>query len=79
MTAEIRRSGKTVNHKRLERIMKKEGIRSKVARKFKTTTNSKHTLPVAENILNREFTAASPNQKMASDITYLWTERADCM
>ena len=74
MTAEIRRSGKTVNHKRVERIMKKEGIRSKVARKFKATTNSKHNLPVAENILNREFTAASPNQKMVSDITYLWTD-----
>jgi len=74
MTAEICRSGKTVNHKRVERIMKKEGIRSKVARKFKATTNSKHNLPVAENILNREFTAASPNQKMVSDITYLWTD-----
>lgn len=64
----------TVNHKRVERIMKENGIRSKVARKFKATTNSKHSLPVAENILNRDFTVDKPNEKMVSDITYLWTE-----
>ena len=63
-----------VNHKRVERIMKENGIRSKVARKFKATTNSKHSLPVAENILDRDFTADKPNQKMVSDITYLWTD-----
>ena len=63
-----------VNHKRVERIMKENGIRSKVARKFKATTNSKHSLPVAENILNRDFSADKPNQKMVSDITYLWTD-----
>lgn len=74
MTIEIRRNGKVINHKRVERIMKREGIRSKLAKKFKATTNSKHTLPVAENILNREFTAEKPHQKMVSDITYLWTD-----
>lgn len=54
--------------------MKQEGIRSKLAKKFKATTNSKHDLPVAENILNREFTVKKPNPKMVSDITYLWTD-----
>ena len=54
--------------------MRGAGIRSKVARKFKATTNSKHSLPVAENILNREFDVERPNQKMVSDITYLWTD-----
>lgn len=74
MTKEICNSGKLVNHKRIERIMKQEGVRSKVAKKFKATTDSKHNLPVAENLLNREFEATKPNQKMVSDITYLWTE-----
>lgn len=74
MTQELRRAGKMVNHKRVERIMKEEGIRSKVAKKFKATTNSKHNLPVAENLLNRDFTTTKPNQKMVSDITYLWTD-----
>jgi putative transposase len=74
ITAALRRDGKVVNHKRVERLMREAGIRSKVARKFKATTNSKHSLPVAENILNREFSADRPNQKMVSDITYLWTD-----
>jgi putative transposase len=74
MTKEIHRTGQLVNHKRVERIMKEEGIKSKVAKKFKATTNSKHNLPVAENLLNRDFTAVKPNQKMVSDITYVWTD-----
>jgi len=74
MTKELARSGKRFNHKRIERLMKAEGIRSKLVKKFKSTTNSKHNLPVAENLLNRDFSAAKLNQKMVSDITYLWTE-----
>lgn len=54
--------------------MKEQGLRSKVCRKYKATTNSKHNLPVAENLLNREFTATSPNQKWVSDITYIPTD-----
>ena len=62
-----------INHKRVERIMKLNGLKSKVAKKFKATTNSKHNLPVAKNILNRDFAADKSNKKMVSDITYLWT------
>ena len=67
-------SKKPVNHKRVERIMSENGIRSRVAKKFKATTNSNHKLPVAENILNRDFSVDKPNEKMVSDITYLWTD-----
>lgn len=75
ITYEInRRSGKPVNHKRVERIMRENGIRSKSHKKYKATTNSSHSLPVAENILNREFTADRPGQKMVSDITYIPTD-----
>lgn len=63
-----------VNHKRIERIMKENGLKSKVARKFEATTNSNHSLPVAENIFNRDFIVDKPNEKMVSDITYLWTD-----
>lgn len=54
--------------------MNKNGIKSKVSKKFKATTNSNHKLPVAQNILNREFSVDKPNEKMVSDITYLWTD-----
>ena len=54
--------------------MRENGIRSKSHKKYKATTNSKHNLPVAENILNRHFTADRPGQKMVSDITYIPTD-----
>jgi putative transposase len=62
-----------VNHKRVARLMNEMGLRSKVCRKYKATTNSNHHLPVAENILNREFWSTAPNRKWVSDITYVWT------
>lgn len=75
MTAELnRKTGKRVNHKRVERIMRENGICSKVTRKYKAATNSRHGLPVAPNVLDRDFTAERPAQKMVSDITYIPTE-----
>ena len=59
---------------RVYRLMHKAGIRAKTVKKYKATTNSNHNLPVAENLLNREFTADKPNQKWVSDITYIWTD-----
>ena len=75
ITHEInRRSEKPVNHKRIERIMRENGIRSKSHKKYKAATNSGHNLPVAENILNRNFDADRPGQKIVSDITYIPTD-----
>lgn len=54
--------------------MSENSIRSRVSKKFRATTNSNHKLPVAENILNRDFSVDKPNEKMVSDITYLWTD-----
>ena len=54
--------------------MRDNGWRAKAAKKYKATTNSKHTLPVAPNLLEQNFHAEAPNQKWVSDITYLWTD-----
>ena len=43
-------------------------------RRFKATTDSKHDLPVAENILDRKFDVEAPNVAWATDITYVWTD-----
>ena len=66
--------GIAVNHKKVAAIMQKENIISKSSMKYKATTNSRHSLPVADNILNRDFTSARPNMKMVSDITYIPTD-----
>ena len=53
--------------------MKRLGLTVKIKRKYRVTTQSQHDLPVAGNVLNREFSQASPNQAWVADITYVWT------
>jgi transposase InsO family protein len=59
---------------RIRRIREKLGIRCKQVKKFKATTDSNHTLPVAENVLNRKFEVDAPNRAWVSDITYIATD-----
>jgi len=59
---------------RIKRIRKKFGIRCKQKKKFKATTDSKHTLPVAENVLGQQFKVSRPNAVWVSDITYVPTD-----
>jgi transposase InsO family protein len=59
---------------RIRRIRKKLGIRCKQKRKFKATTDSKHSLPVAENLIEQQFEASQPNSVWVSDITYIPTD-----
>ena len=75
MKRALERVGQHVNHKRVERLMRQNGLVSRrfKRRRFKVTTNSNHGLPVAPNVLNREFTADRPNVKWVSDITYVPT------
>lgn len=64
---------KKASRGRVARLMRANGIRSKVVRKYKATTNLSHNLPVADNILNQNFTTSKPNEKWLSDITYIAT------
>ena len=54
--------------------MPKKSIRCIHKKKFRVTTDSKHNLPVAENLLNRQFVRSAPNQVWAADITYIPTD-----
>lgn len=57
------------------RLMKQGGLAVKTRRKYKATTNSRHNLPVFENILDKQFSSVTrPNQVWVSDITYIWTD-----
>lgn len=55
-------------------LMRKANIVCKQRRRYRITTDSNHTLPIAENVLNRNFTATVPNQAWVTDMTYLWTQ-----
>ena len=61
---------------RIRRIRKKLGIKCKQKKRFKATTDSRHNLPVAENLLGQKFEATAPNKVWVSDITYIPTEQA---
>ena len=65
--------GAVVGIYRLRRLMRKHGLRSIWKRKFVHTTDSKHTLPISPNVLNRQFNPTRPNQAWVADITYIRT------
>jgi transposase InsO family protein len=74
ITLDLQDQGQSYNRKTVAASMKRQGLRAKAAKKFKATTNSKHNLPVAPNLIQQDFNASAPNQKWVGDITYLWTD-----
>ena len=72
-----RQHGYTGSYERVRVLMRALGLKAKAGRKYKVTTDSTHTLPIAPNLLGQDFTqthASAPNQVWLSDITYLWTK-----
>lgn len=70
---ELKAQGVPVSRKRVIRLMQEQGLKGKTRRKWVKTTHSKHDLPVAPNLLGRNFQASAPNQRWVGDITYLRT------
>jgi putative transposase len=71
---ELRAAGHVVSRKRVARVMRQHGIRARAPRRFRVcTTDSKHSLPVAENLLDQNFVADRPDQVWLADITYIPT------
>jgi len=69
----LRRKGVRVGEKRVARLMREKGLEGRRKRRFKRTTDSNHTNPVAPNLLARDFKPAGPNQTWAGDVTYIAT------
>ncbi|OJH77005.1 Integrase core domain protein [Vibrio vulnificus] len=70
---ELAENGNSHNVKTITASMKRQDLTPKAARKFKCTTDSKHKMPIAPNLLAQDFNAAAPNQKWAGGITYVAT------
>lgn len=71
----LRSRGRRCSQKRVARLMREHGLRGRRRRRFKATTDSKHALPVAENVLARQFETRVPNARWSADITYIWTRQ----
>ena len=69
----LTQQGVEISRKRIARLMELAGLRCKIKRKFKVTTNSNHKLYIAPNLLQRQFHVTSPNRVWAGDITYIPT------
>ena len=74
MWKELVARGIRVGKERVRTLMQRHGIKARGKRKFVVTTDSKHSLPIAPNLLERDFTAPAPNRVWTSDITYIATD-----
>ena len=70
---DLKEDGESVSKKRVARLMRENAVTGQPKPRRKKTTDSNHNLPIAENLLNRDFSVAAPDQVWASDITYVRT------
>lgn len=71
--ASLANHGVAIGRHRVRTLMRKQGLRPIWRRKFVHTTDSRHDLPIAPNVLNREFDPAAPNVAWTSDLSYIRT------
>ena len=74
ITMDLQAKGIEVSRVTVAKYMKQMSLRSKLGRKFRTTTDSKHSYKIMENVLNREFKVTEPSKVWVSDITYIHTK-----
>lgn len=74
ITAQLKKEGYLVSRPRVAKLMRKEGLKSKVKKRYKATTDSNHKYSISENHLSRNFKPKSLNETWVSDITYIPTK-----
>ena len=74
LQAELADHGIHAGVDRIKRIRRELGLRCRQKRKFKVTTDSRHKLPIAPNLLDRQFAVSAPNRVWVTDITYVATD-----
>jgi transposase InsO family protein len=71
--AELKAQGVRVGKKRVERLMRENGLQARRKRRFRRTTDSRHPHPIAPNLLARRFNVETPNCAWVTDVTAIWT------
>lgn len=74
ITKDLNQDGIKVSQPTVAKLMKEQGIKSVIKKKFKATTDSSHKYPVVENVLDRNFYMEDLNHAWVSDLTYIWTK-----
>jgi transposase InsO family protein len=70
---ELDNDGRKIGRYKVRRIMRQMGLKAKTPKRFKLTTNSRHSFAVAPNVLDRNFDVDTPNKVWTADISYVWT------
>ncbi len=70
---QLDKEGNDIGRYKVRRIMKDLGLKAKISKRYKVTTDSRHSFPVASNVLDRKFDVEIPNHVWTADITYVWT------
>lgn len=70
---DLKEMGTACSQNRVARLMRKHGISAQPVRRFVVTTDSRHDLPVAQNLLGQDFSASEADIRWSGDITYIWT------
>jgi putative transposase len=73
MMRELRDQGRKCGRHRVARLMRENGLGARRKKRFRKTTDSRHSFRCAENLVEREFTVDAPNRVWVSDVTYIWT------
>ncbi len=73
MMKELRAKGHQIGRYKVRRLMCQLGLKAKMRRRFKVTTDSRHSFPAAPNVLDRRFDTRKPNTVWTADISYVWT------
>lgn len=74
MAKALQAKGHAIGRYKARRLMQMAGVECKQRRRYRITTKSDNTLPIAKNLVNREFTVKRPNKTWVADITFLWTQ-----
>ena len=70
---QLKAEGHQIGRYKVRRLMRELGLKAKSPKRYKVTTDSRHSFPVAPNLLNRKFDVDEPNRFLTADITYVWT------
>ena len=74
MVYELREAGLDVGRRRIARLMRDNGMKARQKARFKRTTDSNHSHPIAPNLLEQDFNVTAPNEVWVGDISYIWTK-----